>query len=404
MKVVFANNYLYLRGGSERVMLDEMGLLERIGHKIVPFSRSCEKNISTVYDELFLPIVDYESMGRFFKALAVVDVIYSNQMKKQFSLLLKQERPTLVHGHNIYSGLTYSIIDAAKSSSTPFVLTLHDLKLACPSYLMLNKGEICERCGTGKFWNCIVQRCHKESLAASITVSLEAYFNKLFGKYDWISRFICPSRFLLEKIASTGIPREKLVYLSNGLNPAVYEEHFSNAGYALFVGRLSKEKGVITLLNAFKDLTIPLRIAGTGPLENECREFVELHAMNHVTIEGYCQGDKLKYLYQQSSFVIVPSEWYENAPMSILEAFAYGKPVVGSNLGGIPELVLPDETGLLFEAGNIDSLSDAVSQLMDDSQKAQSMGRAARHRIETVFSADRHIERLIGIYEDVKIF
>jgi len=322
-------------------------------------------------------------------------------MKFRFCSLLDQEKPALVHGHNIYSGLTYSIVDAAKSRSVPFVLTLHDLKLACPSYLMLNRGEICERCGTGNFWNCAVQRCHKESLSASLVITAEAYFNKLLGKYNWISRFICPSKFLLKKMAVAGIPHEKLIYLNNALNPATYEVNFDNSGYALFAGRLSKEKGVLTLLKAFKDLTIPLRIVGTGPVEETCREFVSVNGMNHVSFEGYCHGDKLKNLFQEAAFLVVPSEWHENAPMSILEAFAYGKPVIGSNLGGIPEQVVHDETGLLFQPGNAEALADAVMELADDPLKVESMGRAARQRIETVFSAECHTKKLLEIYHDV---
>lgn len=401
MKAVFANNYYYLRGGSERVMFDEIESLERLGHEIVPFSRSHKQNPKTAYDDFFLPVVDFESMGGVGKARAAADIVYSYPMKKAFGALLDQEKPELVHGHNIYSGLTYSIVDAAKARGIPFVLTLHDLKLACPSYLMLNRGEICERCGTGSFWNCATQRCHKGSLAASVVNTTEAYFNKILGKYDWISQFICPSRFLLEKIAAAGIPRKKLVYLPNALDPAAYVANFAKGDYALFAGRLSKEKGVLTLLKAFKDLDVPLRIAGTGPMEAECREFASSHGMNHVTFEGYCQGEKLKELFQQAAFLVVPSEWYENAPMSILEAFAYGKPVVGSNLGGTAEQVLSGETGLIFEAGNAEALVGAISILWEDTSKIESMGRFARRRIETDFCATRHVEQLLGIYADV---
>jgi glycosyltransferase involved in cell wall biosynthesis len=382
-------------------MFDEIESLERLDHMIVPFSRSHKLNPKTAYDDFFLPVVDFESIGGIGKARAALDIVYSYPMKKAFGALLDREKPDIVHGHNIYSGLTYSIVDAAKARGIPFVLTLHDLKLACPTYLMLNRGKICERCGTGSFWNCTAQRCHKGSLAASIVNTAEAYFNKLFGKYNWISRFICPSRFLLEKIAAVGIPREKLVYLPNALDPAAYEANFVKGDYALFAGRLSKEKGALTLLKAFKDLDVPLRIVGTGPMEAECREFASSNYMNHVTFEGYCEGEKLKELFQQAAFLVVPSECYENASMSILEAFAYGKPVVGSNLGGTVEQVLSGETGLLFEAGNAEALAGAILNLWEESSKIESMGRFARRRVETDFCATRHVEQLLGVYADV---
>lgn len=398
MKILFANNYYYLRGGSERVMFGEIDLLKQRGHQVVPFARAHADNPETDYDAFFLPVLDFETMGGFDRARAALNVIYSSPTKKKFSALLDQEKPTLVHGHNIYSGLTYSIVDAAKSRGIPFVLTLHDLKLACPSYLMLNRGEICERCGTGRFWSCAATRCHKESLAASVVNTVEACFNKLFGKYDWISHFICPSRFLLEKISHVGIPREKLIYLPNALDPQAYEPDFESGGYALFAGRLSKEKGVMTLLEAFKGLNIPLRIAGTGPLEQECRKFADAEGMRHVQFEGYCQGNKLKELFRGAALMIIPSECYENAPMTILESYAYGKPVIGGNLGGIPELILAGETGFLFEAGNIDDLRAKVISFWTTPELARQCGRDARRLIETEFSATIHLERLIEVY------
>lgn len=401
MKISFANNFYYLRGGAERVFFDEILWLVQKGNKIIPFSRQSPKNSKTTYAHFFLPVIDYENLNFVNKTKAAFNIIYSLPIKKRFASLLDQEQPDLVHGHNIYGGLSYSIVDAAKDRGVPFVLTLHDLKLACPSYLMLHRGEICDRCGTGNFWHCITQSCHKNSLSASIVNTAEAYFNKIFRKYGWIHRFLCPSQFLLEKIANAGIPRNKLVYLPNALNPMAYEPNYSKGKYALFAGRLSREKGVLTLLKALKHLRIPLRIAGTGPLESECKAFVATHNMHHVAFEGHCQGEKLKDLFQQAAFLIIPSEWYENAPMSILEAFAYGKPAIGSRLGGIPEQIIQDETGLLFEAGNAQELAESVAELWSNPSKIQRMGINARRRIETEFCSDLHVKRLLEIYSEV---
>lgn len=398
--IAFANNFYYLRGGSERVFFDEMQWLVGRGSEIIPFSRRHERNHPTPYDRYYLPAVDFTRMNGKSKAKAAIEVVYSLPMRRAFEIFVDEEKPNLVHGHNIYAGLTYSIIDVARKRGIPFVLTLHDLKLACPSYLMLNRGRICERCGTGSFWNCAVQRCHKESLAASLVNTAEGYFNRLFGTLDWVSRFLCPSRFLMAKVARAGIPQAKLVYLPNALDPKDYDPVFQPGAYALFAGRLSREKGVMTLLQAFRECKIPLRIAGTGPMEAECRAFAAANSMSHVTFCGHCQAEELQNLFREARFVLVPSEGYENAPMSVLEAFAYGKPVVGSRLGGIPELVLQGETGLLFDAGSAESLAMAVMQLWDDPASVERMGRAARHRIETEFNADLHTDRLLGIYEE----
>lgn len=401
MNIIFANNYLYLRGGSERVLFDEINWLANLGIKAVPFSRYHPDNISTVYDRYFLPVVNYEDLKAIEKVSAALNIIYSRKMHLAFTSLVDKVKPSLVHGHNIYSGLSFSIVDAAKRKNIPFVLTLHDLKMACPSYLMLNRGNICELCATGNLWNCAIQRCHKESLFASLVNTIEACFNKYFGKYDWISKFICPSIFLMEKVALSGIPKQKLIYVPNALDPNSYKPNKTTGDYALFAGRLSREKGVLTLLTAFKDLKIPLRIAGTGPLEGECKAFALNNNMQHVFFEGHCKGEKLKNLFQQAAFLIIPSEWYENAPMSILEAFAYGKPAIGSRLGGIPEQIIQDVTGVLFEPGNAEELATAVSELWSNPSKIESMGRTARRRIETDFCSDHHVERLLEIYAEV---
>lgn len=400
-RIVFANNYYYPRGGSERVMLDEMRWLGARGHDIIPFARQHERNQPSPFGEFFPPMVDFGELGYIHKPRAALDIIYSRSTKASFAAVLDQCRCDMVHGHNIYGGLTYSIIDAARERSIPFVLTLHDLKLACPSYLMLNRGAICERCGRGAFWNCALQRCHKDSMLASLVNMVEAYFNKTSGKYDWISSFLCPSQFLLDKIAVSGVPRTKLVHLPNAVNTRAYQPSFGKNDYALYAGRLSREKGLLTLLEASKDVPIPLRIAGTGPLEALCKGYVERSGMQHVTFEGYCHGDQLKDLFRNAAFLVIPSECYENAPMSILEAYAYGKPVIGSDLGGTPELVSNNQTGMLVPAGDVRALAEAMATLWHNHKLLEDMGRAARARVEADFSSERHADRLSEIYRNL---
>lgn len=398
MKIVLANNFYYLRGGSERVLFDEIKALEGQGHEVVPFSRQCKENLPTMNEDLFLPVVEYEKVRGIQKLRAALDIIYSRSQKAHFQQLLQRERPSLVHGHNIYGGLTFSIVDAGQEFGVPFVLTLHDLKLVCPSYLMLNHGEVCERCLGGRFWNCAIQRCHKNSLAASLVYTLEAYFHAWRGTWDRISRLLCPSRFLMEQHIAAGFPEGKLAYIPNGLDPTAYEPSPTHGDYVLFAGRLSREKGIHTLLKAFGETDIPLRVAGGGPLETWARKYTQNEGMGNVRFEGYSTGEALRLLYQGAAFVVVPSECYENAPMSILEAFAYGKPVVGSRIGGIPELVLDGRTGLLFTPGDAEDLKEKVTDLWVNKPRITTMGKEARNRIENEFSAQRHLEVLLEVY------
>ncbi len=269
----------------------------------------------------------------------------------------------------------------------------------CFLWFCATRDIVCERCLGGCFWNCIDQKCHKNSFSASAVYTLESYFNTWFGKYDWISHFISPSRFLTAKHVAAGFPHDKLVYLPNSLEPSAFEPSFSPGAYVLFAGRLSREKGIICLLQAFSQTDIPLRIVGVGPIEVEAKEYVINNGMQNISFEGYCSGDRLKSLFQGAAFVVMPSEWYENAPMSVLEGFAYGKPIVGSRIGGIPELVIPDCTGLLFEPGNVDDLQLNIVELWGNKAKISTMGSQARARIEHEFSAQRHLSGLLEIYE-----
>lgn len=399
MKISMCNNFLYMRGGSERVMFDESQWLLELGYNVTYFSRQDINNRLTSYSYLFPKITNYKNLNFLKKIESTINIVYSSQSKNKFDSFIKLIKPNIIHGHNIYSGLTYSIVDVARKFNIPFVLTLHDLKMVCPSYLMLVNGRVCERCLSGKYWNCIASRCHKSDTIASFIVTIEAYFNNIFKKYEWIDSFICPSRFMIEKVSSANFLRDKLVYLPNALNPQAYVPSYGAGEYALFVGRLSHEKGLITLIRAFQDITIPLKIAGTGPLDEQARSFVRANNLSHIVFEGYCSGDNLSNLYKNAAFIVVPSEWYENAPMCILESFAYGKPVVGANIGGIPELVIDGDTGLLFESGSHESLRLAVTSLWGQTARINKMGHTARNRIENEFSYARHVQKLIEIYE-----
>ncbi len=399
MKTLCANNYYYLRGGSERVYFDEMKWLTAQGHDVVPFSRKHPRNEGTASEQYFPEMIDFEAVRGFGKALAAMRIIYSRSARRLFGRLLDHDRPDLVHGHNIFAGLTSAIIDAAKERGIPFVLTLHDLKLICPSYLMLDHGRICSRCVPRRFWKCTWRACHKNNLSASLIVTCEAYFNHFFRKCDWVSSFICPSRFLMDKHAAGGVPRHKLTYLPNGVETSRYKANVVTGDYVLCVGRLSPEKGVMTLLRAISRCGIPVKLAGMGPSEAKCKELVAADGLLNVDFCGYCEGQKLQEIYQGAAFIVVPSECYENAPMSILEAFAYGKPVLGSNIGGIPELVMDGVTGYLFEAGNVDDLREKLVWMWSNRQKMVNMGKNARRRVEEEYCLEHHMQRLVEIYE-----
>ncbi|MHC4322746.1 MAG: glycosyltransferase [Planctomycetota bacterium] len=401
MRIAMANNYYYLKGGAERVLFEEKKILEAHGHKVPVFSQSHPYNEVSEYSDYYPPFKDWSNISRLQKISMAFNMMYDRQTARVFNRFLEAADSDIIHAHNIYGGLTTSVLDIAQRKGIPVVMTLHDYKLICPSYLMLNRGTVCEGCKNGRFIRCLLKACHKESLTASGVYCIESYLNKWLHKYDTIRYFICPSKFSLTKHAENGIALNRLLHIRNFVNFATHTPQYENCRYALFVGRLSKEKGILTLLKAIEHLDVPVRIVGDGPLKAQYEGLVAEHKMNHVTFEGYKSGEDLKQLYKNATFLVIPSEWYENAPMTILEAYVYGKPVIGSRIGGIPEMIEHDRTGLLFEPGNVDELAGCIHTLFSSKHLAAEMGRAARNKAEREFSAEAHYKQLMEVYTSI---
>jgi glycosyltransferase involved in cell wall biosynthesis len=400
MKIAIANNYYYLRGGSERVLFDDQAALQALGHEVRPFAQYDDKNHTASSAAFFPRIADPTAARGIDRVKAAIDIVYSSSAGKAFGAFLDDYQPDVLHCHNIYGHLTTAVLDEAKRRRIPTVLTVHDLKLVCPAYLGLRLGKPCQLCQDGGYWRCIRWKCHKDSYAASMVYATEAYFNRLGGKYDTVARFLCPSRFMQNSLVDSGIAEERTAYHPNALAPEDYAPCFEPGDYVLYVGRLSVEKGLPTLLSAFERMEIPLRIAGTGPLEAELQSRIQARGLR-VQMEGYCAGERLATLYRNSAFTVLPSEWYENASMSVLESFAYGKPVLASDIGGNPELVIDGVSGRLFSSGSVEELADVAHEMWASRDELTNMGKRARGFIEQQFNRKRRISNLLSIYDDV---
>lgn len=399
MHVTMANNYLYIRGGSERVMYEEAAMLERQGHTVSFFGRCRPEDAQDGASSLLPPLIDHEALPMRGKIAFVPRLVYNGDTGRRFYRFLQSAPPDIIHGHNIYGGLTTAICDVARRSHIPMVLTLHDYKLACPSYLMLNHGQVCEACLPNKYYHCLRKRCHKQSLLASMIYTVEAYFNHWLKKYSHVRYFLCPSNFMLTKMLAAGIHEERLRYLPNAVALEQYEPDFRHTDYLLYVGRLSAEKGVFTLLQAMREVNAPLMIVGDGPLRPVLEEFImQANLAARVRLLGHQQGEHLAHLYREAAGVIVPSECYENAPMTVLEAYAYGKPVVGADIGGIPEMIDPGKTGLLFPPGDVPALVECLQTLWRDRTYCTDMGHRARAVASERFALHAHIDKLVDIY------
>lgn len=399
MKVLIANNYFYLRGGSERVMFNDMQALAAAGIEVIPFSAADPANLSTPYPVRFTRGVDVHATNPFRQIQAAWELLDSKRVGRDFGALLDETRPDVVHFHNIYGRLTTSILAEVRRRHVPAVLTAHDYKLVCPSYLMLRDGKPCDACVNGGFYRCALHRCHKNSIATSAVNTAEAYFTRLADRYGAIATFLCPSRFLEMLLMRSGIDLNRVMYQPNAVDPAAYEPRYGGE-YVFYAGRLSHEKGLPTLLRAMVGTRIPLRIAGSGPMEQSVRQFAAASG-EPVVLEGHCGGARLQDLFRNAAFVVTPSEWYENAPMTILEAFAYGKPVVATRIGGIPELVTDGKTGHLVDCQAPDQLRIAIRNLWSDRGAQRHMGAQARALVESHLSQAARTESLISLYESL---
>ena len=308
-------------------------------------------------------------------------------------------RPSIAHAHNVYHHLSPSIFSTLKAAGIPLVMTVHDLKLACPAYKMLRDGKICEDCKGGKIHNVVRHRCIKDSLALSGLVFVETAVHRSLGLYrNTIDRLVVPSKFYRDKLVEWGWPREMMVHIPNMVDVEQYRDDWEEDDYFVFAGRLAPEKGIDTLIRAAARSGQRVVVAGTGPEEARLRQLAEQTGAS-VHFTGYLSGEALHSLIGRSMALVLPSEWYENAPISVLEAYALGRPVIGAAIGGIPEMIREGETGLMAASGDETSLADALSAMAGlSSAERAAMGKVGRAWMASEFSATNYRDRTLALY------
>ena len=373
------------RGGEDTVFETEFAQLRAAGHEVERF-------------ELLNSDIDTSTACA--RIAAAVGTVWSSAPTKMLERRLKQFRPSIVHFHNTFPLLSPRAYLICRAASVPVIQTLHNFRLLCASAMFLREGRVCEDCMGRRFYRGAVHRCYRGSFAASSAVVAMQYVHHVAGTFERkVDRYIALSRFARERFVAGGLPADRIVVKPNSLadDPGFGP---GDGAYALFVGRLSPEKGVRTLLEAWREVPgINLLIAGDGPLRGEVEQRAAEFA-GRVKVLGSVPTREVYALMQRAQFLVVPSEWYEGFPMTIIESYACGTPVLAARIGGLTEVVPEGETGLHFESGNAAALARAAVDLSQNRALAQAMRQAARQRFENHYTAAHNVRALEAIYED----
>jgi glycosyltransferase involved in cell wall biosynthesis len=398
------NNYFYARGGAEIAFLRHNALLEDEGWSIVPFSMRHPNNEASDWSGEFVDELEFGTPeGPVRKLSKGLKAVYSFEARRKLGGLIDRVDPDICHAHNIYHHISPSILGMFRARGIPLVMTLHDLKIACPAYSMLSHDGVCERCRDG-LYHVALHRCMKGSATLSMLVMVESYLHRLLGSYTKnVDRFVVPSRFYIDKLVEWGFDRSRFVHIPNFVDAERFEPRVAPGRRFVYFGRLSAEKGIGTLVRAAALADVGLDIIGSGPMEDDLHRLSETCGAD-VVFHGDQSGDALYRRVASARAVVVPSEWYENAPLSVLEAGALGKPVLTSNLGGLPELIVDGESGWTFEHGSEASLAGKMRDIAaTPDPEIAAAGVAARNRVAEHFSAGSYRERIRGLYEGLGV-
>ena len=403
MRVLHVNKFLYRRGGAEGYLFDVADLQRRSGDEVAYFGMTHPDNEPGLrYAADFPSRVDLEPpppdlRGR---VAAAGRMLWSSSARSGLARVLADFRPDAVHLHNVYHQLSPSVVAACRDARVPCVMTLHDYKLACPSYQMLDRGQPCDACVTGGPLQAARRGCKDGSRSASTLLAVESWLHRRLGAYDGVGALIAPSRFLAGVLDRAGVYPERLRVLRHPVDVAHLAVKDSPGGGVVFGGRLAPEKGVDTLIEAAALLPdgVPVDIAGDGPSRAALQELADRVAPGRVRFHGRLPKDRLHDLVRSAGVAVVPSRWYENQPLAVLEAFGCGVPVIGTDLGGLPELIRDGTDGHVVAAGDPRQLAQAMARTLSDPEKAWRMGLAGRAKVSADFAPEAHLDGLRSAY------
>ena len=401
MRILLVNKYYYLRSGTERYLFNLKRLLEARGHTVAVFAMHHPNNRPAIYERHFVPHVDFRDISPLNRLSAALRVIWFLQAARKIVPVLDAFQPDIVHLSNIYHQLSPSILLPVHRRHIPIVQTLHDYKLICPNYLLYTHGAPCVRCRNGNYFQAARHRCLHGSLVWSLLSAVEMTLHKTWRVYErHVASFITPSAFLKSTVQSFGVPAKQLLHIPYMLYPKEIAIPKGDADYFAYIGRLSREKGLSTLLRAMRQLPqTRLLIVGDGRMRPVLERMVQENEMSNVRFTGYLSGKALDAALARARFTVLPSEWYEVFGQSITESFVVGKSVVAARIGGMPELIDEGKDGLLFTPGDEDGLAACLRRLWNNPEETRRMGLNGCRKVLERYTPENHYRQLYPLYE-----
>lgn len=386
MKILQIHNFYRTRGGECRVVEAEKHLLESHGHTVLQFLADSSS-------------LDHMALSK--KASTFLQIPHNFQIARRLENYVSEHKPDIAHVHNVFPMLSPAVYVTLKRNLVPVAQTIHNYRFLCPNGLFYVNGRVCEACQEKGYWEAVRNRCMHGSMATSALYAAAVAWGWKNGAFrSCIDRYIVLNTFVAEKLITARVPREKIRICGNFVNdfadaPATKQQ------YALYLGRLSSEKGLSTLLAAARSVPeLPLKIAGAGPLEADLRRALSEPAMSHIEVVGHVEGEAKQRLIAEALCTVVPSECYENFPLSAAESMALGTPVIASRIGGLPDLVNHGHTGLLFPPGDSVALAECLGRMSLRASDTREMAANALVTARERFSPQRHLDQLLEIYSD----
>lgn len=405
MKVILAHKFLHMMGGTEVYFENLAKILHQHGSKTIPFAVQDSRNPENEYEQYFPESLDFREQSATYKiqnfARIIGRTLYSFESRRKIASLIDDHNPDIAHLQCIENHISPSIIDELHHRNIPMVQSVNTYKHVCAAYRLYRTDihEVCDKCMGGNHYHALLNRCVKGSLSGSALGMLEMYLHQSLMKiYHKIDRFIVPNRFMANKMLEGGYAEEKIITIRNPFDVSAITPTFSDGKFFLYFGRVEPEKGVLDLVKTMKNLpSHRLVIVGEGSDFDNCVNWSKQNKLSNIEFVGPKWGEALIPYLQDCIAVVVPSLWHEPSPYVIYQALAQGKPVVGSRVGGIPELI-NEETGRLFNAGDIEDLAVQLRSICETPGAAITMGKAARAWAEKELSPQYYYQRLMDVY------